>query len=419
MSLIIRNARIVTHHRPAVGARGIAGSLRGAAMDRVHVNALVDITILEGRITRIELSRAQPSSIAAPEPASTPDTTEIDAAGNAVVAGFVDCHTHACFAGDRLSEWDDKRRGVPYLDILARGGGIMSTVRSVRDATESTLVELLLQRLDIMLRCGSTTIEVKSGYGLDTATELKMLRAIHRASAAFPGTLVPTALLGHAIDDAVPSFVDRVINETLPAVASEFPGIAIDAYCETGAWSVAQCVELFTKARSLGLPFRVHADQFNALGMIEAAVSLGALSVDHLEASTDDGLRTLATSSAFGVALPICGVHLDQRFANARRLIDLGGALCIATNFNPGSAPCMSMCETIAMAVRHLKISPHEALAGATINPAALLGFNDRGTIEIGSRADLIILRSTDERALAFELGYPPIARVIVNGRPI
>jgi imidazolonepropionase len=417
MSLIIRNARIVTHHRPAGGARSIAGSLRGAAMDRVHVNALADITILDGRITRIEPSRAQPSSIAAP--AASPDTTEIDAAGAAVVAGFVDCHTHACFAGQRLGEWDDKRRGVPYLDILARGGGIMSTVRSVRDATESTLVELLLQRLDIMLRCGSTTIEVKSGYGLDTATELKMLRAIHRASAAFPGTLAPTALLGHAIDDAVPNFVDRVINETLPAVASEFPGIAIDAYCETGAWSVAQCVELFTKARSLGLPFRVHADQFNSLGMIEAAALLGALSVDHLEASTDDGLRTLATSNAFGVALPICGVHLDQRFANARRLIDLGGALCIATNFNPGSAPCMSMCETIAMAVRHLKISPHEALAGATINPAALLGFNDRGAIEIGSRADLLILRSADERALAFELGYPPIARVIVNGRPI
>lgn len=424
MTLIIRNARVVSPRRShSVGK----APLRGREMDALHVIPLADIVIDDGHITSI---KPLTNNLAAEAP-QTPSLssswpvldsharTEIDAAGACVIPAFVDCHTHACFAGERLSEWEDKRQGVAYLDILARGGGIMSTVRSVRGASESTLTELLLQRLDIMLRCGSATIEVKSGYGLDTQTELKMLRAIHRAASAFPGTLIGTALLGHAIDDAEPGFVNRVIRETLPAVASEFPGIAVDAYCETGAWSLAQCVELFTAAQALGLPIRVHADQFNSLGMTREAARLGALSVDHLEASTDADLQALANSSTLGVALPICGVHLDNRFANARGLIDAGGALCIATNFNPGSSPCMSMCETIAMAVRRLCLSPSEAIVASTINPAALLGFADRGVIEPGARADLLILRGADERVLAFEIGYPPIARVIVSGRPI
>ncbi|CAN5703819.1 imidazolonepropionase [soil metagenome] len=409
--LVIRNARIVTPTRPASAPNlGRAGD----AAEDLEVIPRADLTISGGLIESIKTVKPD-----APPRAPKRGVTELDAAGRALLPGLVDCHTHACFAGERLAEWDDKRRGVPYLDILKRGGGIMATVRAVRAASEAQLTDLLLPRLRAMLRCGSTTIEIKSGYGLTTADELKMLRAIAAARAHFPGTLVATALLGHALDDAQPGFVGRVTRETLPAVAAEFPGITVDAFCETGAWSLEQCILLFDRARALGLPIRVHADQFNSLGMLPAALRLGARSVDHLEATTPADLELLARSTTFGVMLPICGVHLDQRFAKGRKFLHLGGRLCIATNFNPGSAPSPSLCETIAMGVRHLGLAPSEAITAATLNPAALLGFTDRGAIAVGQRADLILLNSPDERALAFQLGYPPIDHVIVNGEVV
>src|SRR5690606_36906904 len=199
-------------------------------------------------------------------------------------------HTHALFAGNRLDEFELEQQGKSYLDILKAGGGIFATVRAVRKASEEALVESLLRRLFIMLREGTTTVEVKSGYGLTTGDELKMLRAIENVQARFPGTVVPTALLGHALDPEEPRLVDRTIEETLPAVHAEFPGIAIDAYCEEGAWSVADCRRLFERARALGHPLRLHADQFHRLGGLELALEFGALSVDHLEASSTEAL---------------------------------------------------------------------------------------------------------------------------------
>jgi imidazolonepropionase len=355
----------------------------------------------------------------------------IDARGRVLLPGFTDCHTHACFAGNRLDEWDLKRRGTPYLDILKAGGGIMSTVRAVRQASQEELTESLLARLHLMLAQGSTTIEVKSGYGLTPAHELKMLRAIRAAAARFSGTLIPTALLGHALDPASVAspfpqtpdgYVDWIIAEALPAITAEIPGIAVDAFCESGAWSLDQCTRLFAAAIKAGHPIRVHADQFNTLGMTEQAVRMGATSVDHLEASTPAQLAALASSAdTFGVILPICGLHVDDRYAPARAFIDSAptSKLALATNFNPGSAPCGSMPMAIALAVRKCGLSPAEAIAAATVNPACLLGLQDRGAIAPGLRADLVLLRHTDERSLAYEFGHTQIDTVICAGRVI
>jgi imidazolonepropionase len=423
--LIIRNARVVTPVAPARDAPG--GYLRGEALGELSVNPAAEVHIQEATIVSVRGVRGSRSAAQAPATPSEPlpparitETSrgiELDAGGRALIPGFVDAHTHACWAGSRIDEWELKRKGVPYLEILRRGGGIMATVRAVREASRRVLTDLLLERLMVMLEHGTTTVEVKSGYGLSTEHELKMLHAIADAATRFPGTIVPTALLGHAIDEAMPGFVGRTVRETLPAVAAEFPGIAVDAYCEQGAWSVEQCVLLFTRARELGLPIRVHADQFNDLGMIDVALKLGARSVDHLEASKKTSLAALARSPAAGVMLPACGFHLDQRYARGRAFVVEGGAPCLATNANPGSAPCLSMPFVIALAVRHLGLSPAEALAATTCNPARLLGLHDRGTIDKGQRADLVLLDHPDERITAYAFGQNPVHAVIVGGR--
>ncbi|MGV6813750.1 MAG: imidazolonepropionase [Phycisphaerales bacterium] len=347
-----------------------------------------------------------------------PDDAEvIDASGRVVMPAFVDCHTHACWAGDRLDEWEQKQRGATYLEILKAGGGIMSTVNAVRNASIAQLAESLLVQLNWMLCEGTMTCEVKSGYGLSTADELKMLDAITLASETWRGRISPTACIGHAKDASIADFVKQTIEETLPAVHEKYPKITIDAYTEDGAWSVDETVELFQAAQALGHPLRIHADQFNALGMVEAAIELGALSVDHLEATKPESLTHLAKSRTMGVMLPCSGFHVDGRYADGRSFIDAGGALAIATNVNPGSAPCLSMPMSIALAVRNLGITASEAITASTINGAHLLGFTDIGTMEVGRRADLIMLRHTDERQLGYTFGGNPVDAVVCNGQ--
>jgi imidazolonepropionase len=400
VSLLIRNARVVTPAGPR--------PRRGAALGEVGVRPGTDVLVEGGRIAAVG------EGLGAPAGART-----IEAGGRVLLPAFVDCHTHLCWAGDRLDEWDMRRRGASYLDILKAGGGIMSTVRAVRAASERDLSEALRERLGRLAREGTLTVEVKSGYGLSTGDELKMLRAIRGAADGWPGTVVPTALLGHALDPGADDFVGRTIRETLPAVHAEFPGVAVDAYCESVAWSRDDCVRLFERARALGHPLRIHADQFTTLGMIPEAVRLGARSVDHLEAATPDDLRALAGSGTFGVVLPCCGFHLDGRYADARAFVDAGGALALATNCNPGSAPCSSMPMAIALAVRRCGLTPAEAIAACTVNAAALLGLGDRGSIEPGRRADLVLLRHRDERMLACEFGGNPVDVAIADGRVV
>ncbi len=446
MTLIIRNARVLTMlpgvPTGAVGApaacgvgagalRVNPGPLRGALAGELGVVACADVTVEGGVVVSVMpaggAEHGHPPRKAEARGTGQRGVVEIDAGGRVLMPGFVDAHTHALWAGDRLDEWDMKRRGVAYLDILKAGGGIMSTVRAVRAASEESLAGSLRSRLNSMLREGTTTVEVKSGYGLTTRDELKMLGVIGRhrgieASRHQVGTdtvspaVVPTALIGHAVDGEQADFVERTIGETLDGVHAAFPGVAVDAYCENGAWSVADCVRLFERARSLGHPFRVHTDQFNELGMTRWAVEHGAVSVDHLEASSLETLRFVAKSNTFGVMLPCAGFHTDGRYADGRRFVDEGGALVIATNVNPGSAPCASMPMAVALAVRYLKVTPAEAIAACTRNAACLLGMRDRGVIAPGARADLILLRHTDERMLAYEFGGNPVDVVVCGG---
>lgn len=346
-------------------------------------------------------------------------TRVFDARGRVLMPAFTDCHTHACWAGDRLDEWEMKQRGASYLDILQSGGGIMSTVRAVRAVSREHLAESLLARLNATLAEGTTAAEVKSGYGLTTDDELKMLGAITDAAARWPGRIRLTACIGHAKDPDQSDFVDRTIHETLPAVHGAFPACTIDAYCEQGAWSLDETVRLFEAAADLYLPLRVHADQFNELGMLDAAIGLGAVSVDHLEATSPDALIRLAESDTMGVMLPCSGFHVDGRYADGRSFVDAGGALAIATNANPGSAPCLSVPMAIALAVRHLGLTAAEAIAASTVNAATLLGFHDSGTISPGQRADLVLLRHTDERQLGYEFGGRHADLVLCAGRVV
>jgi len=400
----IVNARLVTMH-PAGGSRAPIRrptTAHLAVIERGHIVWDAD------RIT----------VVGAGDPISLPNGCEtMDAKGCVVTPGFVDCHTHACWAGDRFDEWEAKLAGRSYLDILAAGGGIMSTVRAVRAATEHDLTALLVQRLLEMSASGTTTVEVKSGYGLNTESELKMLRAIAAARALTPQRIAATFLGAHAIDAAQPDFVARTINETLPAAAALMPGIAADAYCEQGAWSAADCTAYFERARALGCPLRVHTNQFHSLGMVERATALGAVSLDHLEACSDAEIAAVANSESVAVGLPATSFCLGTPFMPAREFIDAGAALALATNANPGSAPVRGMPLVIALAVRHLHLTPSESLIACIWNAACVLGVQGEcGSLAAGKSADVVLWPFRDERALAFEVSGALPSAVFARG---
>jgi len=401
-TLLIRDARVLT-------MGGAPGAKRSGAMGELGVVERADVLIAGD-----EVELVSPGPIA---PAGGAHV--VQAEGRVLMPGFVDCHTHALWAGERVHEWEAMLAGRTYLDILKSGGGIKRTVRAVREATQEQLEANLSARMSVMLREGTTTVEVKSGYGLSTEAELKMLRAIRAVDERSRATVVPTALLGHALDRDQPEFIERTIGQTLDAVHAEFPGITLDAYCEKEAWSLDECRLLFERGIELGHPFRVHTDQFNELGMTDWALGRAAISVDHLEATSRAILTKIAKFETFGVLLPCSGFQVDGRYADGRALIDAGAMVAIATNCNPGSAPTSSMPMAIALAVRKCGLTPTQAICAATLNGAALLGFRDRGYIAPGARADLVLLRHTDERELAHEFGGNPVDVVVCGGEAV
>ncbi len=398
--LILVNARILTLASKSPGAR------RGAAMR--------DLGVIEHGY--IVMNGDKIEAVGAGD-APTFNGDEVDVEGRVVMPAFTDCHTHACFAGERYGEAAMRLAGKPYLDILAAGGGIMSTVRATRAASTDELVEGIRARLRQMRTTGTAHVEIKSGYGLEQAAEFRMLDAIEEVGRHDLGRIVPTFLGAHAIDGDEAAYCARVTDEMLPAMVARYGKLACDAYCEKNAWSRAATRRLLERAKSLGCPLRVHVDQFNELGFLDDALELGARTVDHLEASSDAAIARVAKSNAIAVLLPGCGLTLDLRFANARALIDQGGAVAIATNLNPGSSPMTSMPLAIALAARFLRLTHEEAIVAACWNSACALGIErETGSIEPGKNADLVVLPGNDERALAYEWGAAAPISTYIGG---
>jgi imidazolonepropionase len=337
---------------------------------------------------------------------------ELDARGLCAIPGLVDCHTHACFAGDRVEEFALRASGATYEELHAAGGGILSTVRATRAASPDELEANVRRHRDWMRRAGTTTFEAKSGYGLDRDTELRSLHAIAAAGG------VPTFLGAHAVP---PEFEDgdAYLVWLLEAVAPEASTTAemVDVFVERGAFDVAQARRYLERCAALGLAPRLHADQFTESGGIELAIEVRARSVDHLEATGSAGVRALAQSDVIGVLLPASALVLGRPMPPARALVDAGAAIALATDFNPGSAFCESLPLVCSLATTQLSLSPAEALGACTVNAAYVLRRGDRiGRLAAGFAADLVLLDAPDWRYLAYHVAGPVVAATIVAG---
>ncbi len=353
----------------------------------------------------------------------TDDALIIDAGGKVVLPGLVDPHSHLVFAGTRESEFEMKIKGAAYLDILAGGGGILGTVRATRAAEEIELVRIGEKYISEMLAQGTTTAEVKSGYGLSVEDELKQLRAVRTLQQIQPVDLAPTFLGAHAIPEEYrgnsEAFVELIIKEMLPAVARSGLAECCDVFCEEGVFSIEQSRRILLAARELGFKLKLHADEIAPLGGAELAAELGALSADHLVAVTAKGIEMLAASQTVAVLLPATTFCLmGKKYAPAREMIDAGVPVALACDFNPGSSPVNSLPVTMGIACRQLKMTPAEAISAVTINAAHAIGrAAEVGSIEAGKKADLVIFDAADYRSIAYRFGTNLVQKVIKSGR--
>jgi imidazolonepropionase len=343
------------------------------------------------------------------------DVVEMDGRGRSAIPGLVDCHTHACFAGDRVEEFSLRAGGASYEELHARGGGILSTVRATRDAGEDGLAAALAEHVGWMLRAGTTTFEAKSGYGLDRETELAQLRAIRDAGG------VPTWLGAHAVppefvDEGGDAYLDFLLDDVLPEAAEVAE--AADVFLERGAFDAEQARRYLGACRDAGLALRLHGDQFTESGAIPLAVELGARSVDHLEATGPAGVEALATSDVTGVLLPASALFLNRPMPPARALVDAGAAVALATDFNPGSAFCESLPLVCSLAATQMSLAPEEALSACTVNAAHVLARAERkGRLAPGYDADIVLLAAEDWRHVVYHLGGPVVDTVIAGGK--
>ncbi|MFN8457400.1 MAG: imidazolonepropionase [Anaerolineae bacterium] len=413
---------------------------RGTAMAEVGLIPDGAIAIADGEIVAVGPSADLRADFTARE--------TVDASGKVICPGLVDPHTHVVYAGDRVNEFELRIRGASYMEIMAAGGGIASTMQATRAASVEQLVAESRPRLEVMLALGTTTVEIKTGYGLDTASELKMLQAIHLLASSSPLTLVPTFLGAHAVPPEykgrTDEYVDLVIQEMLPAVRDwrlaigdstiqspisnlQLPisnpqsPLFCDVFCEANVFDQEQSRRVLAAGLDLGLSPKIHADEFVNLGGVSLAVELGAISADHLDVTPTAEIAQLAQSNTVGVVLPAVNFNLGSaHFANARAMIDAGVALALATDINPGSAPCPSMPLVMAMACRYQKLLPAEALNASTINAAYAVGLGERlGSLEVGKQADLLIVNALDYRHLAYQFGGNLVERVVKRGRVI
>jgi imidazolonepropionase len=345
----------------------------------------------------------------------------IDASGKVVLPGFVDAHTHLVFAGNRLDDFERRARGDTYEQIAKAGGGIWSTVEKTRSATDAELLAQARRHAEWFLRCGTTTVESKSGYGLTLEDELKILWVMMCLNEETPLEIVPTFLGAHAVPRKMHAdeYVDLVVNEMLPRVTSDSLAEFCDVFCERGYFEIEQSRRILNVAKKLGLKLRIHADQLSNSGAAKLAAELKAATADHLEKTDEQGIAALRSEGVQPVLLPGSVYALGSTcYPRARDMIEAGLAVVIATDFNPGSSPTASMPMILSLACTHMKMSSAEAISASTINPAYSLGRGDRiGSLEPGKVANFSIFNCDDYRELAYWFGFPQTHSVYVKGR--
>lgn len=356
-----------------------------------------------------------------------PHEERLDARDCVLMPGFVDPHTHVIWSGDRAAEFEMRLEGKTYLEILASGGGILSTVRATRIASTEILIKETRPRLQSMLAHGTTTAEAKTGYGLETETELRMLQALIDLDEEGPIELAITFLGAHAIAPEYKgdpqAYTDLICNTMLPEVRQWWPDDRslpfVDVFCETGAFDLAQSRQIMTKAKQLGFPLKIHADEFDNLGGAALAAELGAVSADHLVATSPQDIQTLGQSRTIAVGLPATPFGLaEEHYTPAKDILDANGILALATDLNPGTAWCESMQFAIALGCRYMGLTPAQAIAAATINAAAAIDRADQiGSIEPGKQADLILLDVPEYQHLGYRFGTNLVKRVIKRGQ--
>ena len=347
-----------------------------------------------------------------------------DCEGRLATPGLIDCHTHIVYGGSRAHEFEQRLTGVSYAEIAKAGGGIAATVRMTRAESEADLAASALRRLDALLSEGVTTIEVKSGYGLDRDTEMKMLKVARELSQWRPVDVVTTYLGAHALPpefkDNRTGYLDLVCNEVMPAVAKANLADAVDAFCEGIAFSVEETRRVFEVAKSLGLPVKLHAEQLSNLGGSAMAAQFGALSVDHIEYLDQAGVDAIAASGTVAVLLPGAFYYLREKMAPpVAALRKAGVPMAVATDLNPGTSPVHSILTAMNMACVLFGLTPEEALRGVTDNAAKALGLYDRGLLTPGMRADIALWNTQRPGDLAYPLGFNPLAAVIHNGEVV
>jgi imidazolonepropionase len=418
------NELLITHASQMVTLAGPRRARAGAEMRDLRIIEDGAALARDGVIVAVGAS----SEV---EPLADGRARRVDAANRVVTPGFVDAHTHPVFAGTREDEYEMRAAGISYQEIARRGGGILSTVRKTRAATEQELFEMALPRVRLMLEHGTTTIEAKSGYGLTVEDESKILRVIRRLNEETPLELVPTFLGAHEIPDEYrggpggadsrEAYIRLVMEEMLPRVAGEGLAEYSDIFCESHVFTVEESRLMMERAKRLGLNVRLHADQLTLCGAGRLAAELGAATADHLEWVDDEGIEMLKRAGVVAVLLPGAVFNLGLgRYAPARRMIESGLAVAVATDFNPGSSPTPSMQMVMSIACAQMRMTPAEALTAATINPAYSLNRGARaGSIEAGKQADMVLFDCADYRQIPYFFGINHASVVIKSGRVI
>lgn len=410
---LFRNAKIFT---PVDSGRPSAGAAQGHITNYAKGALLVQ----DGLILAIGEDKDIVNGLAGAADIKQPPE-EIDCEGKCLIPGFIDPHTHCCFATLREEEFELRAAGTPYLEILKRGGGILSSVKAVAKADVGHLYENTLKHVSRAMSLGTTSIEIKSGYGLTTESELKMLEAIGRVADDTPLDVVATFLGAHAIPPAYrkdpDAFIDLLIEESLPAVKAQNIAKFCDIFCEEGVFSIEQGRRLLSAAKALGMQVKIHADEVHDLGGAGLAAELGAISADHLLAASDENIQAMAECGVVANLLPATAYSLRKNYARARDMIAMGLPIALATDCNPGSSYTESMQFIYGLAVLNMHMSPAEALTGATLNPAYSLGLAEKvGSLDPGKQADFLLLDGESPAILAYHAGVSSVAAVYKKG---